>query len=85
MIDIITQTGAIVGIFNSLLFLSFLVSKRVRRFMVRMVVSDLIIDLMQDRTFKHYIDILCTVKHVVNGSASTHVQNIRGTVKEMED
>jgi len=82
--EIITSVGAVVGIINSFIFLLFLASKRVRRFIIRITVSDLIIDLAQDGHFQRYVDILCTVYEVTKAKATGRLPKDM-EIKEVDD
>ena len=88
MVDLIVGLQEIVGIINGVLFLLPLISKRVRRLLIRVALSDIIISLSTSRYNGELIDwveSLCLYYELRRKSKGRGVRSLNVDVREEDD
>lgn len=86
MVDPIVDLEAIIGLINGVLFLLPLISRRVRRFMIKVAISDIIMSLndYDDELYK-WVEALCLYFEVRRGNVGKVKGKTRVEVREEDD
>lgn len=87
MVDVITTVEEVVGVINGLLFLLPLISKRARRFLIKVAISDIIMSLTvatSNGELVDWVESLC-LYYEMRRKRTVGMGNVNVNVREEDD